>query len=54
MAASHTARDEIVAEAKALAQTLSKTKATAGAHYVRIMEKLASGASSYVEKERKR
>lgn len=54
MAASHTARDEIVAEAKALAQTLSKTKTAAGAHYVRIMEKLASGASSYVEKERKR
>ncbi|KAH6913118.1 disulfide-isomerase, partial [Coprinopsis sp. MPI-PUGE-AT-0042] len=51
VAASKSARAEIVKEAKVLAQTINKTSA---AQYLKIMEKLASGASSYVEKERKR
>lgn len=51
VAASKSARAEIVKEAKQLAQTINKTTA---AQYLKIMEKIASGASSYVEKERKR
>jgi protein disulfide-isomerase A6 len=51
VAASKSARAEIVKEAKLLAEKINKTSAS---HYLKIMEKLASGAGSYVEKERKR